>query len=70
MKGDMSEISKSTNKWDYEILIRKRGESEYASYCPQLNYMLTGTQHAEVEMKMEEYIHKHIQSLQENQQEG
>jgi len=63
----MSEISRSTNKWDYEILIRKRGESEYASYCPQLNYMLMGTEHAEVEMKMEEYIHTHIKEIQNNE---
>ncbi|GAB5466716.1 MAG: hypothetical protein Kapaf2KO_21520 [Candidatus Kapaibacteriales bacterium] len=57
----------STNKWDYEILIRKRGNNEYASYCPQLNYMLTGTAHQEVEMKMEEHIHNHISSLKSEQ---
>ena len=35
-------VSTSTNIDDYEILIRKRGEGKYASYCPQLNIMLTG----------------------------
>ncbi len=59
-------ILQSPNKSDYEILIRKRGENEYASYCPQLNIMLTGTFHEEVEGKMEEYIEKHINSLSDN----
>jgi hypothetical protein len=56
-------ISTSTNIDDYEILIRKRGENEYASYCPQLNIMLTGTFHEEVENKMYERIQQHINDL-------
>lgn len=48
---------------DYEVLIRRRGENEYASYCPQLNLMLTGTFHEEVENKMYEKIAQHIQHL-------
>lgn len=59
-------ILKSQNINDYEILIRKRGENEYASYCPQLNVMLTGTFHEEVEGKMEEYIENHIKNIVEN----
>lgn len=54
-------ISNSLNMDDYEVLIRKRGENEYASYCPQLNLMLTGTFHEEVENKMYEKIAHHIQ---------
>ncbi len=57
------EISKSKNTFDYEILIRRRAESEYASYCPQLNYMLTGAEHEEVEDKMKAYIEEHISKL-------
>ena len=57
-------ISTSTNIDDYEILIRKRGENEYASYCPQLNLMLTGTFHEEVENMMYTKIQKHINDLQ------
>ncbi|HRP01079.1 MAG TPA: hypothetical protein PLE30_00355 [Candidatus Kapabacteria bacterium] len=56
-------ISNSTNVNDYEILIRKRGDSEYASYCPQLNLMLTGTFHEEVENLMYERIKLHIETL-------
>ncbi|MDT3741009.1 MAG: hypothetical protein RO257_16085 [Candidatus Kapabacteria bacterium] len=58
-----SKISTSINMDDYEILIRKRGDNEYASYCPQLNLMLTGTFHEEVENKMNEQIALHIQQL-------
>lgn len=54
---------KSTNSSDYEILIRRRGETEYASYCPQINYMITGDTHEEVEQLMEVKIQKHIESI-------
>lgn len=57
-------ISTSTNIDDYEILIRRRGENEYASYCPQLNLMLTGTFHEEVENMMYERVKQHINDLQ------
>lgn len=57
------DTGKSLNRNDYEILIRKRGENEYASYCPQLNIMLTGSFHEEVEQKMEDYIEDHIEKL-------
>lgn len=60
-------ISNSTDRNDYEILVRKRGENEYASYCPQINMMLTGTYHEEVEGKMEEYINNHIKSILEKE---
>jgi len=56
-------ISDSKDIHDYEILIRKRGESAYASYCPQLNYMLTGKEHEEVRQQMYEHIQGHITKL-------
>lgn len=56
-------ISNSTNVNDYEILIRKRGEGKYASYCPQLNYMLTGDEHEQVYGLMVEKINEHIEKL-------
>lgn len=58
--------STSVNINDYEILIRKRGEDEYASYCPQLNLMLTGTFHEEVHNLMYERIIQHINELGES----
>lgn len=56
-------ISNSLNANDYEILIRKRGEGKYASYCPQLNLMLPGTEHEEVYGLMVDKINKHIDTL-------
>lgn len=55
--------SKSTNKDDYEILIRKRGENDYASYCPQLNFMIKGFDHSQVKEYMSDYIDRHINFL-------
>ena len=57
------QISKSVNANDYEVLIRKRGEGKYASYCPQLNYMITGEEHEEVYGLMVEKINGHIETL-------
>jgi hypothetical protein len=59
-------ISTSTNVNDYEVLIRKRGEGKYASYCPQLNYMLAGEEHEQVYGMMIDYINNHIEKLKEN----
>lgn len=56
-------LSTSTNANDYEILIRKRGEGKYASYCPQLNYMLAGDEHEQVYGLMVEKVNAHIESL-------
>ncbi|MDC1068104.1 hypothetical protein OAQ99_02970 [Candidatus Kapabacteria bacterium] len=56
-------ISQSSDLNDYEILIRKRGENQYASYCPQLNLMLTGVEHEAVREKMYNQITQHIESI-------
>ncbi len=56
----------STNEFDYEVLIRRRGENDYASYCPQLAHMIKGTAHEEVEEAMKEYIRQHIATLASN----
>ena len=53
----------SKNIDDYEILIRRRGENDYASYCPQLNYMIVGTEHEEVRNLMKEKVEQFIASL-------
>lgn len=62
------QISTSLNIDDYEILIRRRGEFEYASYCPQLNLMLTGSFHEEVENLMYEKVQEHINNLKQQEQ--
>lgn len=56
-------ISTSKNRYDYEILIRKRGESDYSSYCPQLNLLVKGTVHEEVAELMDAEVEKHLKSL-------
>jgi len=53
----------STDPNDYEILIRRRGDTDYASYCPQLAHMIKGTEHVEVEEAMKAYILQHISTL-------
>ena len=56
-------ISKSTNIDDYEIMIRKRGDNNYASYCPQLNLIIRGNQHEQVQYAMLDKINEHIEKL-------
>lgn len=53
----------STDPNDYEVLIRRRDEMDYASYCPQLAHMIKGTAHEEVEEAMKKYVLDHIESL-------
>lgn len=64
------EISKNTDPDTYEILIRKRGDNDYASYCPQLNFMIKGTVHEEVQNQMQEHIQKHIAEITANTAEA
>lgn len=53
---------------DYEILIRRRDEDDYASYCPQLAYMIKGKSHEEVEDAMKDYIRSYVNNLQPGDQ--
>jgi glutamate-1-semialdehyde aminotransferase len=53
----------STDPNDYEILIRRRDENDYASYCPQLGHMIKGVAHEEVEEAMKQFILDHISAL-------
>ncbi len=53
----------STDPNDYEVLIRRRGENDYASYCPQLAHMVKGTAHEEVEEAMKAIVLEYIASL-------
>ena len=53
----------STNPNDYEILIRRRDETGYAAYCPQLQHLIKGQAHVEVEEAMKQYVLDYIESL-------
>lgn len=57
----------STDQSDYEILIRRRGENDYASYCPQLAHMIKGTAHEEVEEAMKAYVLAYIERVKNEQ---
>jgi hypothetical protein len=60
--------STSTDFYDYEIYVRRRGENDYASYCPQLNIMVNGSEHEQVVMLMRQKIEEHIKNLLKQQQ--
>lgn len=47
---------------NYEILIRRRGETGYAAFCPELEIIVNGTAHEQVENKMKELILEHVAS--------
>ncbi len=61
--------SASTDFYDYEIYVRRRGENDYASYCPQLNLMVNGTEHEQVVMLMRKKIEEHINNLRNQMQD-
>ncbi len=45
---------------NYEILIRRRGENVYAAFCPELELIVNGTAHEQVEEKMRQLILEHV----------
>lgn len=53
----------SKNFEDYEIVVKRRSEIDYSAYCPQINIMVDGTEHEEVEQKIKAEIQKHIDTL-------
>lgn len=61
--------SESPNPQDYEIMIRKRGDANYAAYCPQLNLLIKGDNHELVHTEMKNIINKHCDEIQQAEQE-
>lgn len=45
---------------NYEILVRRQGETGYSAFCPQLELIVRGTAHEQVENKMKELIQEHV----------
>ena len=41
---------------EYEILVRRQGETGYSAFCPQLELIVRGTAHQQVEEKMKQLI--------------
>ncbi|MGB9664707.1 MAG: hypothetical protein ACPL25_07290 [Ignavibacteria bacterium] len=49
----------------YDILVRKDGENKYAAFCPQLNILVKGTSHEEVEMEVRKRINEYLEKQRE-----
>ncbi len=45
---------------NYEILVRRQGEDGYSAFCPQLELIVRGTAHEQVENKMKQLIEAHV----------
>lgn len=54
-KGDLMEKTK------YDILVRKDDVEKYAAFCPQLNILVKGTSHEEVELEMRKRIQQYLE---------
>lgn len=59
----MITISTSTRREDYEILIRKRSQNNFAAYSPQLNKILQSDTFEQAFYDMETLIIRHIKLL-------
>jgi hypothetical protein len=46
---------------EYEILVRRQGEAVYSAFCPQLELIVRGTAHEQVENKMKQLILEHVE---------
>ncbi len=45
---------------EYEILVRRQGEQVYSAFCPQLELIVRGTAHQQVEEKMKQLIMERV----------
>jgi predicted RNase H-like HicB family nuclease len=57
MENNQTDIS------NYEILVKREGETGYSAFCPQLELIVRGTAHQQVEEKMKQLIAEHIEKL-------
>jgi hypothetical protein len=54
---------------NYEILVRRQGEAVYSAFCPQLELIVRGTAHEQVENKMKQLINEHVAKLEQAKQQ-
>ena len=54
-------------KNNYDILVRKDGENKYAAFCPQLNILVKGTSHEEVEVEIRKRIKEYLERRREQE---
>ena len=55
---------------EFEILVRRQGETGYSAFCPQLELIVRGTAHVQVEQKMQELIVEHVAKRDREKTEG
>jgi hypothetical protein len=48
----------------YDILVKREGETGYSAFCPQLELIVRGTAHQQVEEKMRQLILEHTSKTQ------
>ncbi len=48
-------------KINYDILVRKDGDNKYAAFCPQLNILVKGASHEEVELEVRKRIQAYLE---------
>lgn len=58
--------SESLDFNSYNIMFRRRDETDYSAYCPQLNLQINGEAHEQVEALMKEEVYKHIEEVGKN----
>ncbi len=67
---EVKELIMQVGNVNYEILVRKQGEAVYAAFCPQLDLIVRGTAHEQVENRMKELIIEHVAKQTEGQTEA
>ncbi len=55
---------------EFEILVRRQGETGYSAFCPQLELIVRGTAHVQVEQKMQELITEHVAKRDREKSQG
>lgn len=60
MDNGEAKVSNSGNIEDYEVLIRKRSEDDFAAYSPQINKMFKAKTLEEASRLIKEAIEKHV----------
>lgn len=48
----------------YDILVKREGETGYSAFCPQLELIVRGTAHQQVEEKMRQLILEYTAKMQ------
>lgn len=56
-------VSNSTEREDYEVLIKENDVNSFSAYCPQMNLLVKNIGFDEVYADMDKAISEHIKSI-------